>query len=289
MKPENRPKTVFEGREYDDYQATQKQRQIERTIRKLKRRKTAFEAAGLTYEATTANIRLRRLNEKYRAFSKAAGLPEQRERMKVFYVDDASTKKAAKLLEKSSKSGILKDTGYQGTPITEDAIQRVPLVQPDGWSIEQAERLQTAHRDLLRAVMDKPVGTEAGAVYTLDMRLIERKAGDVAAQQIAMPRCQEPHIFIHNHPSGEIFSYTDLTSFLANDKMYGMTAVGNTGKLYAVFKKETYDGFRFWKALDDASSRLSKAEEKSDIKQYIGIIDELLEVAKEYGIEFIRG
>ena len=97
MKPENRPKTVFEGREYDDYQATQTQRRIEASIRKQKRLKTAYESAGLTDEATTANIRLRRLNEKYRAFSKAAGLPEQRERMKVSYVDDASTKKAAEL------------------------------------------------------------------------------------------------------------------------------------------------------------------------------------------------
>lgn len=97
MKPENRPKTVFEGREYDDYQATQTQRRIEASIRKQKRLKTAYESAGLTDEATAANIRLRRLNEKYRAFSKAAGLPEQRERMKVFYVDDASTKKAAEL------------------------------------------------------------------------------------------------------------------------------------------------------------------------------------------------
>lgn len=97
MKPENRPKTVFEGREYDDYQATQTQRRIEASIRKQKRLKTAYESAGLTDEATTANIRLRRLNEKYRTFSRAAGLPEQRERMKVFYVDDASTKKAAEL------------------------------------------------------------------------------------------------------------------------------------------------------------------------------------------------
>lgn len=97
MKPENRPKTVFEGREYDDYQATQKQRQIERTIRKLKRRKTAFEAAGLTEDAQAANIRLRRLNQEYKAFSKAAGLPEQRERMKVQYVDDASKEEAAGL------------------------------------------------------------------------------------------------------------------------------------------------------------------------------------------------
>lgn len=85
MKPENRPKIVFEGREYDDYQATQMQRRIERTIRKQKRLKTAYEAVGLTKEAQAANIRLRRLNEKYRQFSKAAGLPEQRERMKVLY------------------------------------------------------------------------------------------------------------------------------------------------------------------------------------------------------------
>ena len=83
MKPENRPKTVFDGREYDDYQATQMQRRIERTIRKQKRRKAAYEAAGLTEDAQAANIRLRRLNEKYHQFSRAAGLPEQRERLKV--------------------------------------------------------------------------------------------------------------------------------------------------------------------------------------------------------------
>lgn len=85
MKPENRPKIKFEGREYDDYQATQKQRQIERTVRKQKRLKAAYEAAGLSEEATAAGSRLRILNKKYRDFSKAAGLPEQRERMRVLY------------------------------------------------------------------------------------------------------------------------------------------------------------------------------------------------------------
>ena len=85
MKPENRPKIKFEGREYDDYQATQKQRQIERTIRKQRRLKAAYEAAGLTEDAAAAGSRLKILNQKYREFSKAAGLPEQRERMKVLY------------------------------------------------------------------------------------------------------------------------------------------------------------------------------------------------------------
>lgn len=76
---------TFEGKTYTAYEATQEQRKVERTIRKLKREKTAYSAAGLTDEEQAVNIKLRRLNAKYKAFSKAAGLPEQRERIKVLY------------------------------------------------------------------------------------------------------------------------------------------------------------------------------------------------------------
>lgn len=76
---------TFEGKNYTAYEATQEQRKVERTIRKLKREKTAYSAAGLTDEEQAVNIKLRRLNAKYKVFSKAAGLPEQRERMKVLY------------------------------------------------------------------------------------------------------------------------------------------------------------------------------------------------------------
>lgn len=75
----------YDGKKYTAYESTQMQRRIERTMRKQKRLKTAYEAAGLTGDAITANIKLRRLNAKYKAFSAAAGLPEQRERMKVLY------------------------------------------------------------------------------------------------------------------------------------------------------------------------------------------------------------
>ena len=67
------------------YEATQKQRQIERTIRKLKREQTAYKAAGLEEDAQTVTARIRRLNKEYKVFSEAAGLPLQRERMKVEY------------------------------------------------------------------------------------------------------------------------------------------------------------------------------------------------------------
>lgn len=75
----------FEGKHYTAYEATQKQRQIERTVRKLKREQTAYKAAGLTEEEQAVTARIRRLNKEYKAFSEAAGLPMQRERMRVEY------------------------------------------------------------------------------------------------------------------------------------------------------------------------------------------------------------
>lgn len=81
------------------------QRLIERSIRKQTRLRNAYEAAGLEDDAQSANIKLRRMKTKYTEFSKAAGLPEQSERMKVLYTDAkseaaaASRKKAARTAE----------------------------------------------------------------------------------------------------------------------------------------------------------------------------------------------
>lgn len=76
---------TFDGKSYTAYEATQMQRRVEREVRRLKREKSAYKAAELHEDETAANIRLRRLNAKYKAFSAAAGLPKQRERMKVLY------------------------------------------------------------------------------------------------------------------------------------------------------------------------------------------------------------
>lgn len=78
----------FEGKKYTAYEATQMQRRIERTIRAHERERLACEKSGLEDEAKLERIRLRRLRKKYKAFSEAAGLPQQRERMKVQYLDD---------------------------------------------------------------------------------------------------------------------------------------------------------------------------------------------------------
>lgn len=74
-----------DGKKYTAYEATQMQRRVERTIRKLKREKAAYRAAGLKGDVMALSTRLHRLSTKYKAFSAAAGLPEQRERMKVLH------------------------------------------------------------------------------------------------------------------------------------------------------------------------------------------------------------
>lgn len=75
---------TFDGKTYTAYEATQMQRRIERQIRAQKKLRNAYKEAGLSEDATAANIKLRRLNTKYKSFSEAAGLPEQRERAKVY-------------------------------------------------------------------------------------------------------------------------------------------------------------------------------------------------------------
>lgn len=82
----NHDPVKYQGRTYDHYQATQKQREIERTIRKLKRIQAASEAIGTEEalrNATAAKSKIRILNREYREFSELAGLPLQRDRMKV--------------------------------------------------------------------------------------------------------------------------------------------------------------------------------------------------------------
>lgn len=84
MKAENH-KFKFNGKEYNGYTATQRQREIEREVRLWKRKKVDFEARGLTDDASGAAKKIKEKLKEYKEFSKAAGLPEQRERMRVLY------------------------------------------------------------------------------------------------------------------------------------------------------------------------------------------------------------
>ena len=151
--------------------------------------------------------------------------------------------------------------------------------------MDQARNLREAHRDLLRAVRDKPVGTEAGAVYTPDMKLLERRIGK--AHSVHLPRYSGEHILIHNHPDGAVFSIEDINSFGLRFDTTVMTAVGNNGCVYLLRKTEEYDPVGFAMAFN--KDLVTKLSYESTKKEVIDTITAFLKGAKTYGIEFDSG
>ena len=83
FKEENKKGVTYNGKHYSTYEATQKQRQIERAIRKQKRRVMVAKGSNDKDAQLISEVKLRRLNEEYKRYSDAVGLPLQRERAQV--------------------------------------------------------------------------------------------------------------------------------------------------------------------------------------------------------------
>jgi len=83
FRADNREGITYQGKHYTIYEATQKQREIERAMRLQKRRILLARGSGDVEQAKTANIRLAVLNQEYMRFSKAAGLRTDIERAQV--------------------------------------------------------------------------------------------------------------------------------------------------------------------------------------------------------------
>lgn len=80
MRLDNEKGVTVDGQHYTMYQATQRQRKFERSIRDRKRRILIDEKTGDTEKLQTDQIRLVRLRQEYARFSDAAGLPMQHAR-----------------------------------------------------------------------------------------------------------------------------------------------------------------------------------------------------------------
>lgn len=83
FRADNEKGVTVEGRHYTGYEAAQMQRKLERAIRTQKRRVMVDEAAGDTEKLAQDRTRLNVLHQRYREFSKFAGLRTQYERTEV--------------------------------------------------------------------------------------------------------------------------------------------------------------------------------------------------------------
>ena len=81
MRQKNEKGITFRGKHYTGYEATQRQRRLERAIRAQKRKILIDKATGDSEKLETDQIKLQLLQQDYKAFSKSAGLRTQHERL----------------------------------------------------------------------------------------------------------------------------------------------------------------------------------------------------------------
>lgn len=106
FRTDNEKGVTVDGRHYTGYQATQMQRSIERAIRAQKRKVMVDEAAGDQEKLAQDKTKLAVLHQRYREFSKAAGLRTQEERTEVagFGERPTTVAQAVKPLDKSEEN-----------------------------------------------------------------------------------------------------------------------------------------------------------------------------------------
>lgn len=80
FREDNEKGITYQGKHYTLYEATQMQRRIETSMREQKRKILIDEATGDKEKLQTDQIRLVRLSDEYKRFSKVAGLRTQQER-----------------------------------------------------------------------------------------------------------------------------------------------------------------------------------------------------------------
>ena len=91
----------YDGKTYTFYEATQHQRKLERAIRDTKRELIGYNAAELEEEFTNASIKLQQQKKEYDAFSKAADIDKQNERIQVMGYGKSISQKSTKRNKKA--------------------------------------------------------------------------------------------------------------------------------------------------------------------------------------------
>ena len=98
------PHVTYDGREYTYYEATQKQRQMERAIITTKREMIGYDAAGDKEAFEAAAIKLRGQRKKYLDFSRRAQIMSQSDRIQQDGYDRHLSGKATWAVRKASRS-----------------------------------------------------------------------------------------------------------------------------------------------------------------------------------------
>lgn len=261
LNAEENKKVKYNGKEYTKYEALQRQRRLETTMRAQRQKIKLLEEAGADEDdIINARCRYRGTSQEYTRFSREMGLPQQRERVTSDGLGNVGVGKYKKTVDNSGKSDIIK-TGKvkileqakkrnHKIYITDTAIDKVGKVNLSDFSQEQIDDMQIKHKDLLRLAKEKNNSNEVLLIDDLNLKSEVQIFGD----EFVVSPAQNPFavsvignakrrslIYMHNHPSTNNFSVADLDTFICEGAIKAMSVVTNQGEVYILNKKSEYE------------------------------------------------
>jgi hypothetical protein len=227
------------------YEATQRQRKLERSIRNRKRRILIDQTTGDEERLAIDQTRLVILNDEYARFSKAAGLRSQRERMNVagFGAKEArEAEKGAKgVKERIASAGEPGDTRKKSAQKSKNV--QIASAQKSEWNNDVGSRSwNKTKRKAMYSAEYSTVGKkyETARLYDGDGKRIFQKNGDSGSVSFTAAEVKQMHggILTHNHPNGSCFSPEDI-NMLRLGKLTEVRAVTARG-VYRLQKPEKW-------------------------------------------------
>lgn len=256
----------------------QKQRRMEAKIRRLKR---LAEGTLDSDKAKEYRRKARAAQAELRAYITDNGDQLQRDywREKTHGIPAD-----ARAVAKSAERVILRSVNVEPLTITNSAIQRVPMVKTHALDENGNKALRKAHRDLLRGLQDAEPGTEAIAYYDMNMRPLASSRGGM--WRVSGLKVNQPHVSIHNHPSGHTFSTDDIKAFIEAPEEIVLSVVGNGGQIYTIERMENFDAVGLYRRLDDMMR--SDPEYNSTPEKLVAFMEKYLKGVVDYGFRYIR-
>ena len=214
----------------------QKQRVMERKIRKLKR----LEAGTQDPQAVKEYGRkARAAQQELKAF-----VDEHRDVLKRDYERE---KYYGGGVDKSGGSGIIikEQSKKPITEITDKAIESVPKIKIDGYTDEQCELIQQHHKELLKYSRDNNDSKEVAFVMDSSMSSRKEFVGSDDKLDFGSELYGKDLFVMHNHPRNSSYSITDLIFFRNSTNVKTLTIIKNSGGVEFITKTSEFDGNKY--------------------------------------------
>lgn len=282
MKRENEDGVWYEGKHYTLYEADQYQKDIENSIRLLKRSCLIDKEQHDDEQLRKHQIALNRLNTEYARYSAATGLRTAAERVQVAGFD---RKEAAALARATGLKPLGRQDGdIRVHTVTADTIHSIPAARPSGASDAQADNLRRAHQELLRALLGKEATDEAGGYFDKDYNLMGIYHGKSGNVHLPPP----PPGAIgsgHTHPTGTTFSLSDISAFTFREQLRILTVTGNNGVVYLLEKASWFEVSKAYQLLQQKKEKYKQqGQEPNTPEQYLQFIEEFLNESENSGL-----